>query len=252
MPVEVSTNAQDFSYSGLLFHFVTPASLYALEPHTGPTKGGTTIAVYGSNFSPRSRQLNYLSCRFNTTVVSAIWVSSTLVHCVSPPSISGPVSVDVTNSPPSRSSDGPLVFEFADISFASLSPNAGPLTGGTLLTLTGASFVASYTRGVQCIFVDISETEAYITSATTLVCPTPQVASPLSALIRVRLDGSEIDVPFRFTFSMPLPVYSITPQSGPQVGGTSILVAGQRFSSHPMIFCRFGLMHSPAHVLRCA
>ena len=59
--LEVSTNAQDVSSSGVHFEYLQPVAVRAVEPSQGPIGGGTFVNVTGSGFSARSAGLGYLS-----------------------------------------------------------------------------------------------------------------------------------------------------------------------------------------------
>ena len=78
-----------------------------------------------------------------------------------------------------------------------------------------------------------------------IVCRTPPTPSPTVSSLRLRIDGAEVDVGFTFSFDAPPPIHDIQPRSGPQAGGTSVLVLGRLFTASPALFCRFGDMHTP-------
>ena len=73
--VEVSTNGQDYSSTGVHFEYQQPVAVRALEPSRGPIEGGTFVNVTGSGFSARAALLGYVWCRFNSTSVAAAWRS---------------------------------------------------------------------------------------------------------------------------------------------------------------------------------
>jgi hypothetical protein len=52
-----------------------------VNPREGPVSGGTRIVAVGSNF----RETNNITCKFNETVVSAKYISTSEVECYSPP-----------------------------------------------------------------------------------------------------------------------------------------------------------------------
>ena len=80
-------NRQDFTLSGLQFQYVAPPSAYVVSPRTGPSVGGTTIAVQGDHFSADASLEEGTRCLFtNSTVgedVSHV-VSSRLMRCETP------------------------------------------------------------------------------------------------------------------------------------------------------------------------
>ena len=109
--VEVSTNGQDYSATGVHFEYQQPVAMRALEPSRGPIEGGTFVNVTGTGFSHRAALLGYMWCRFNQTAVVAAWVSSTEVNCIAPEHACGAVAVELTQNEQQYTSDG-LRFEF--------------------------------------------------------------------------------------------------------------------------------------------
>ena len=85
MSVEVSTNGQDYSSSGVHFEYQQPVAVRALEPSRGPIEGGTFVNVTGSGFSARAALLGYVWCRFNSTSVAAAWRSARIGMGQPPP-----------------------------------------------------------------------------------------------------------------------------------------------------------------------
>lgn len=154
-----------------VFTYTDRAAVTSLEPNSGPTRGGTVVAVSGMNFANSS----VLLCRFGNLVTrTAVFVSTETVTCVSPAvpvgaagrvylevSDSGSSSGTATDKSPtsSESRKNPLI-EFPDagndpalwtnsgveflftedpIVLAAF-PASGPSRGGTRLSLTGSGF----------------------------------------------------------------------------------------------------------------
>lgn len=182
--VSVTLNGQDFS-SGrqasaageedspggvAVFTYTDRAAVTGLEPNSGPTRGGTVVAVSGMNFANSS----VLLCRFGNLVTStAVFVSAETVTCVSPVvpvGAAGRVYLEVsdpgssrttTDELPNSSEDGinPLIdlhypgndpalwtnngveFLFTeDPAVLAIFPASGPSKGGTRVSLTGSGF----------------------------------------------------------------------------------------------------------------
>ena len=246
--VEVSTNGQDYSSVGHLYEYMPLASVHSVEPSSGPSIGGSRVAVHGAFFSRRAYTLSYLSCKFNITHVLAYYASPSLIYCVSPDAVPGTVTLEVANTPPAFSNDH-NTFEFVHVTVTSISPMSGPLTGNTLLSVSGSGFAPSFTLGLQCVFVGVLDTNAVTAGAGMIACPTPPVQHATTAVLRLRFDGSEVDTGFKFSYEPPVPVYDIEPRSGPRAGGTTVLVLGKYFTSTPAMFCRFGDMHTPTKLI---
>ena len=246
--VEVSFNGQDFSSCGSLFEYMVVPTIFSAEPHSGPSVGGTHVAIFGRGFSRRSSALSLLTCRFNSSVAQALFVSSLQIYCISPASSPCKVVVEVANTP-SAFSKQRTVFTYAHTEIIDISPAAGPTSGGTHVTISGAGFLPAHTLGLFCVFDGASETPAHALSPRTVVCLTPWVHLPGKALISLRLDGAMIDTEWSFAFELSVPIYQLEPQNGPESGGTVVTVIGDRFSSSLPMFCRVGQSYTLARVV---
>ena len=87
MSFEVSSSQGDgdFTSSGQTFAYVTEFHVTGVSPSSGPKSGGTKVVVSGYNFADGDN----LKCKFDTTVVSAVFLSSTSASCDTPPSSIG-------------------------------------------------------------------------------------------------------------------------------------------------------------------
>ena len=100
------------------------------------------LMVGGFGFSERSGRLSYLVCRFNSSMVSAVYVSGVELHCITPEHVSGLVSVEVSMNSQPFSTDG-VQYEYVEVSLYGVSPVSGPVRGGTLVTLSGVGLYGS-------------------------------------------------------------------------------------------------------------
>ena len=92
--VELSNNNQDYTTSSALYVFVVPHLVSAVLPASGPATGGTVVTVTGSSFVATP----LLACRFDSTVLSATYVSASVLMCVSPSHAAGAVNMSVANN----------------------------------------------------------------------------------------------------------------------------------------------------------
>ena len=111
-------------------------------------------------------------------------------------------------------------------------PPAGPLEGGTTLTITGtdlgtqASDIASVTVGGSECVID----QGGYKTGTQVVCETGSVSAvdPNTNLVVsvMRSDGSvETDASTFFSYLQPM-VGSVSPVFGPMAGGTKVVITG--------------------------
>ncbi|WP_432747361.1 IPT/TIG domain-containing protein [Streptomyces sp. JH002] len=132
-----TSNSVTYAYT------VTPApTLTDLDPHFGPTGGGNTVTIFGTNLTGTTA-VNFDGQLAGSVVV----VSANQVTATAPPG-TGTVVVTVTN--PGGTSDpnigNPYYTYVAQPALTSLVPDTGPATGGTGVTITGTEL--TYTEQV--------------------------------------------------------------------------------------------------------
>ena len=166
VPLEVSNNDQDYTTGGAphaSFLYQPVVNLGKLYPVAGPSTGGTVLTLTlgfadGDDSGPYVFEAHdplrsLLRCRFNRTSVRATVIGASQIRCTAPPHLPGFVSVDLTANGGGDYSTSKLSFEYGKVTSAlTVWPRAGPVTGGTRLTVTsaGGSFVASDL--VRCMF----------------------------------------------------------------------------------------------------
>jgi hypothetical protein len=147
--VEVTNNDADFVGGGLKFTYMSQIVLASMKPESGSLRGGTSVSIYGSEFYFSG----VLACRFGVVTVPASYVSKTETRCVSPAHAEGSITVEVSNNGVDFSSSG-LEFQYKSAPVVqSVSPRSGPVTGGTLVTITGTHFD---TAGMSCRFDSVT------------------------------------------------------------------------------------------------
>jgi hypothetical protein len=117
------------------FTYVAPPQVKKLVPKTGSAAGGTTVTITGLNF------IGVTSVKFGAIEASSFTVnSSTTITAVTPAEPEGTVDVIVTTS--TGTSEVTLADRYKFVpTVASVTPNAGPVAGGTGVTVTGTGFI---------------------------------------------------------------------------------------------------------------
>ena len=150
--------------------------------------GEQIVRVHGSGFIERPGRL---ACRFSGVGdVLATFVSPSEVHCRAPiATAAAAVTVEVSNDGVTFSDDG-AVFAFREPVFvASISPEAGPETGGTVVVLHGSGFSRAF--AYACEFGAGLRAPATVYSARSIACIAP--ARPIGAVaISVLADGERV------------------------------------------------------------
>ena len=246
VPLSVSNNGIDWlslyetaaaADSYVRFTYVSPISVKALSPKSGPVEGGTGIIVHGSNFVSS----DVLRCRFGSphlggvgAVTPGVFLSETRVRCVTPALPAGRISVELTTNNVDYTSNF-VQFEYkVQSKVHSISPRFGSIEGGTRVMVTGQNF--QETRTLYCRFGSAVELVRATWVASTLIeCVSPSTVTVGETVLQVTsnmVDYTEVNSNAAvFTFTPSAFVTEILPRRGPELGGTLITVVGEGFMS---------------------
>lgn len=210
------------------FTYVSQSSLpvvSAVTPATGPASGGTKVAITGSGLTGATK------VTFGASAAETFKVnSSTSVSATSPP---GTGSVDVTVATPlgpsQVTSADRFVYEVAPSGpvVSGISPNQGPVKGGTSVTITGSGLTG--TTAVR--FGKAAAKSFKVKSDSSVVATSPAGSGSVQVTVVAsgkRSSTSPGDV-FTYLSTSSLPTVSrISPHSGPRSGHTSVSIFGLR------------------------
>jgi hypothetical protein len=148
------------------FTFKGPApTLSGVSPGSGPIDGGTPVTLTGTNFASGATVTLGGVQATGVTVVSA-----TQINAVTPAHAQGSVNVVVTD-PDGQSATLSAGYTFVlQPTLRSISPNNGPVSGGTHVTLTGTDFVS----GATVTFGGAAASSIVVVNATTITATTPR------------------------------------------------------------------------------
>lgn len=213
---------------GLILQSVAQAHLTALAPRTGPVVGGTSVQLFGTHWSTRMGLLFYVTCRFNVTMVPALYINRKQVRCVSPASPAGLVALEASNDGQTFSVSG-LRFGFYTSELFSLHPSHGPHQGGTLIAIHGQGLAPHstnnmYLSSVYCSFEDNNDVFASTQSSQVISCISPSSKGRTYSAVRIKQEGSLMTgtLFFRYVPQEHLHVVPSRPSRGPIRGGTAI------------------------------
>jgi YVTN family beta-propeller protein len=144
--IDTATNAVTATIAGASFpRGITTADVVqpvvaGLSPNHGPEAGGTTVAISGTGFTGAS------SVRFDGIAAPSFTVNSdTSITATAPAHADGTVDVTVVEAA-GASATGPAdryTYDEPAPVVTSISPNNGPETGGTSVTITGTDFAGA-------------------------------------------------------------------------------------------------------------
>ena len=223
-----------------------PAPSY-LSPNSGPSLGGTTVYVQGSNIDIASttRILFDGVPATNVQVVSAGYGTQYLT-CKTPVHPAGPADVTVINK---TGESGTLSRGFTFTASpppapSSFSPAAGLSTGGTLVTVEGGGF--SQSGKTRVTFDGVEALNVLVVSNGTgglrVTGYTPAHAAGSAEVAVVNPDGQRAVVSGQFTYTAaapPVPA-SVAPAVGCTLGGSRVIVSCAGLSSSGTLRVTFG------------
>lgn len=274
VPVRFSNNGVDFGGCDYdhsegggaepFYVFYNEPVVTSLAPSRGVTSGKTsTVLLTGTNLAKRgtatlpSEEDRALLCRLgpqdNNATASGVVLSPKEATCsVSCGNFSGLTSFEV-------SLNGGAHWTEADVGFrcdplpetSSVTPEMGPTTGGTALTIRGSGFSSSELLG--CSFglggtdnVSTVLSEARFISSSVIECVAPaasEALGPHTADVAVSNDGIHFSPPAptaTFEYVSPPMVTRIDPAfASASLGGASVTAIGTNFVNTPSSACHF-------------
>jgi hypothetical protein len=210
------------------FTYVSPPSVSSLSPITGPTEGGTTVTITGTGFVAGST-VNFGAAAATGVIV----VSGTTLVCTSPAGSVGTVHVVVsTQYGPSQISSGAQFTYYPLPSVTWVSPPAGPLAGGTAVTLTGTNFIS----GASVTFGQTPATNVTVVNSSSITCTSPGgTPGPVDVVVSTTQGTSNISAFDQYSYLATPAVTSVSPPLGALAGGTKVTVTGTGFCPNPVV-----------------
>jgi uncharacterized protein (TIGR03382 family) len=126
------------------FRFVAPPTISAATPSTGDVAGGTVVTITGTGFNAST------TASFGGTASAQVsLVSATELEAVTPAHAPGVVDIEISTDGAAATLTGGFTYTRGAPALTAVAPVSGPITGGTLLTLSGTGFAegASVTVG---------------------------------------------------------------------------------------------------------
>jgi hypothetical protein len=207
-----------------------------ISPSGGPMAGGTNVTITGSGFSGAT------NVQFGVISGTGLnIVNDSRLTIVSPPHSAGTVAISVTGASGARSAENPYsMFQYEEVSFprvSAVSPSSGPITGDTVVTITGSGFT-----GAESVrFGEVYAWDIDVIDDSHLTARTPQGSPGLVSIVVKNAVGTGVhsERPAMFMYEFPFPeLATISPISGSTGGGTLVTVTGSGLSGATNV--RFG------------
>ena len=166
-----ATNSCGTSYSDSLIIKVIVTEIISITPNYGPTSGGTydpsgLVKITGAGFSPFGA-FAVSSVTFDgvSATIDYFHSSNDTVYCIPPPRAnSGYVLVSVTAG--CGTATLPNGYHYDAMNITDVTPNYGPVTGGTSIVISGTGFLAGGSGDPNFVTVKIGDVLATVNAAT--------------------------------------------------------------------------------------
>ncbi|MFT4279352.1 MAG: IPT/TIG domain-containing protein [Rhodopseudomonas sp.] len=199
------------------FTYVAPPTIGTISPSSGPTAGGTSVTITGTNLSGvTSVTVGGAAATLGTNTATSIAITT-------PAGTAGARDVVVTTGGGSATSTGGFTY-IAPPTIGTISPSSGPTAGGTSVTITGTNL-----SGVTSVTVGGAAATLGTNTATSIAITTPSGTAGARDVVVTTAGGSATSVG-GFTYVAPPTIGTISPSSGPTAGGTSVTITGTNLS----------------------
>lgn len=248
VPIFVSNNGQQFVFSEHHFSYLRRLLITSIWPTSGPADGGTFVRIGGVGFSQRPATLSHLLCKFNVSVVPAIFISAAEIACYSPEVAAGVAALEISMNVPDFSMGG--MFTYLSMRVIGIHPSKGAISGGTEIHIRTTNSVAG--NDLHCKFLFDSGSEICVPAkqraVNVLACVSPaypevpnisQHVRRLSAAVRLIIHEAQLLSISTFEYLLPVHLIRIEPRNGPIFGGTTITVRGSWFPLQSPQHCVF-------------
>ena len=210
-----ATTAGGTSASGEHFTYEAAPTITKVTPSAGPTAGGTMVTLTGSGFVSGATTVT-----FGGTVIpagSVTFVSTTKIKVTSPSHAAGTVTVKATTAGGTSASGEHFAYGPPRPSPRS-HRRAGPIAGGTTVTLTGTGFVSGATT-VTFGGTIIPAGSVTFVSTTQIKVSSPSHAAATVTVTATTAGGTSASGE-HFTYEAAPTITKVTPAVGPTAGGT--------------------------------
>ena len=213
------------------YTYVAAPTVTGVSPMAGPATGGTTVTITGTNLA------NAWSVHFGTTLAAILSNTGTQLVVTCPAGIAGTVDVAVTTA--GGTSAAVVADQFTYIAaptVTGVSPAAGPASGGTTVTITGANLAnATAVKFGTALATIISDANGQLV-VTSPANPAGLVASTVDITV-ITLGGTSATLAAdQFTYAPAPVVATLNPSAGPVAGGTSVLITGTNLANATAVY----------------
>jgi hypothetical protein len=223
----------------------------SVTPDMGPIAGGTRISITGTGFIAGATVVvaQGSDSQSNTVAATDVKVISQekITAVTGGVTKAGPLSVYVTTKGGTNASSPGGTFTYLPVpTVASVTPNRGPTSGGTAITVDGTGFVA----GARVVISQGSGSRSNTVAATDVTVDSPDEITAVTGgganvgtrhLYVITAGGtSTANAAVTFTYTPVPTVTAVTPDLGSALGGTHISITGTGFQTGATVLIEQG------------
>ncbi|MGW7365793.1 IPT/TIG domain-containing protein [Streptomyces sp. NPDC054841] len=217
--VNVTVVSTSGTSNGVAYTYVATPVLSSLAPGRGPTSGGNTVTITGSALSGAT------AVEFDSSPAVITGNTSTQVTVTAP--AGPPAPADVTVTTPGGASNPLPYFYIPAPAISLVSPDKGPLAGGNSVTITGSNLTLTSTVR----FGASTATGVSIDSDTQVTALAPSGSGTVAVTVTTPGGTSTNGLGNAYYTYLANPVISsLTPSSGPALGGTTVTITGSNLT----------------------
>jgi hypothetical protein len=248
--VQLSANGAALNSVATWLYYAVP-SLASTTPIGGVISGGTAVTIDGQNFVSTGE----LACRFGTQQSSRVRiVSATQVVCdtpTSPGGATGAVDVALALNGNEFVSLAAAFLYYTEPTLTSIAPNWGPISGGTVITITGKGFISGFDATLQCCWGGCGKGEVAVATylnTTEVTCISPTGLVLQDNQMKLSLNGQSYTTTTTFNVYENPSFSTVTPNLSPIIGTSPnlVTVVGKNFKDTKIIKVRVGTVEATA------
>jgi hypothetical protein len=202
-----------------IYSYVTAPTVTGISPTGGAIAGGTAVTISGTNLTGATVVTIGGVAATGVTVLNATTITAT-----TPAHAAG--SVDVVVTTPAGTGTASDIYTYVmGPTVSAISPSAGPIAGGTAVTISGTSL----TGATAVTIGGVSATAVAVVNATTITATTAARAAGVVDVLVTTTGGVATGTALYSYAAIPT-VTAIAPTSGSAAGGTAVTITGTGFA----------------------
>ena len=216
------------------FTYTAAPIVLAVVPSVGPLAGGTTVTITGMNLTGAT------AVNFGAVAGTIVTDIDNLIVATSPPGSVGTVDVTVVTPGGTSATSAADQFNYTTAPIVSkFSCSAGPVAGGTTVTITGTNLAkaAKVLFGTKAAKIK-SDTD------TQIVVVSPAGKGTVDVIVLTANGASAVSATDKFSYLAAPTVTKISPAAGSTSGGTSVTITGANLAD--IVAVMFGKVKATA------